>query len=401
MERFVRFAGIDIGSESHWVAVVSGDGEVLAKAQEFAEDTGGYSKVREILGSPEGVLVILEATGHYWQNLFAHLVADGYGLVLLNPLRSRRFADEEMLRTKTDAVDAVSLARFAAQKRPDLKRLEEAATLELRELVRLRDRLQQDLGDRVRQLHRAVDLGFPEFTRFVRDLSSYKATAILRLCPTAASYAEVGPGAIANLRYDGRHTVGRELAHQLVEAAAKSVGSHHGEPYRLQIAYFCEDIDTLRRRLAHLDEGLRKTLERHEVGKLLTTIDGLGTNTVARIVAELGDPSEFDSPDALASYVGVVPQLRHSGKHRPLRAGCGGSGNARLRAKLWMPVLTAVRKNAWLRYHYERLRAAGKLAKVALIACARKLLHAIYSVAKNRKPFVPNLNAPALAAATA
>lgn len=44
-------------------------------------------------------------------------------------------------------------------------------------------------------------------------------------------------------------------------------------------------------------------------------------------------------------------------------------------------------------FYYERLRAAGKLPKVALVAAMHKLLHAIYSVAKNRKPFVPKLNA--------
>jgi len=54
-----------------------------------------------------------------------------------------------------------------------------------------------------------------------------------------------------------------------------------------------------------------------------------------------------------------------------------------------MPTLTAVRKNPWLRAYYERLRARGKLPKVALVAAMRKLLIAVYSVAKSRKPFVP------------
>ena len=64
-------------------------------------------------------------------------------------------------------------------------------------------------------------------------------------------------------------------------------------------------------------------------------------------------------------------------------------GHARLRAALWMPTLTAVRKNPWLRAYYERLRARGKLPKVALVACMHKLLFAVYSVAKHRRPFVP------------
>jgi hypothetical protein len=56
-----------------------------------------------------------------------------------------------------------------------------------------------------------------------------------------------------------------------------------------------------------------------------------------------------------------------------------------------MPVLTAVRKNPWLRAYYDGLIARGKLPKVALVAAMRKLLHAVYSVAIHRRPFVPRL----------
>jgi hypothetical protein len=56
-----------------------------------------------------------------------------------------------------------------------------------------------------------------------------------------------------------------------------------------------------------------------------------------------------------------------------------------------MPVLTAVQRNAWIRAYYQRLLARGKLPKVAVIAAMRKLLVAVYTVAKTRRPFVPHL----------
>lgn len=51
----------------------------------------------------------------------------------------------------------------------------------------------------------------------------------------------------------------------------------------------------------------------------------------------------------------------------------------------------AVNRNPRLKAHYERMRARGKLPMVALVACMRKLLHAVYSVAKHRRPFVPEV----------
>jgi transposase len=73
----MRFIGIDIGSEKHFVAVVDAEGHVLRKPTPFFEDEGGYAKLREVLGDAQGCLVAMEATGHYWQNVFAWLTRSG------------------------------------------------------------------------------------------------------------------------------------------------------------------------------------------------------------------------------------------------------------------------------------------------------------------------------------
>jgi len=387
----MRFVGIDIASETHVVAVVDERSEVIVKSTPFSEDAGGYEKLLVVIGEPKDTLVAMEATGHYWKNLFATLVAKGFVVALLNPLRTHRFAGEDLERTKTDAIDALGIARFAAQKRPAATRLPDSATEELRELVRLRGRLVQDFGDRLRQLHRLVDLGFPEFTRYVRSLDSELACSILHDYPTAEAFQGVSVNRLARLRYDGRHKVGEELASALIDAAKRSVGRHHGEAYRVQVRYACEDLDVLRRRLRELERDIERKLGEHEVGTLLTTIDGIGPQTAARLIAELGDPASFRDAGALASYVGVIPAVKQSGKSKGTRAGLTPIGNAALRAALWMPTLTAVRKNPWLRAYYERLLARGKLPKVALVASMRKLLIAVYAVAKSRKAFVPQL----------
>jgi len=230
----------------------------------------------------------------------------------------------------------------------------------LRELARLRERLAEDFASRLRQLHRAVDLGFPEFTRYVRTLESQLATTILSRYPTAASFQGVSMKKLARIIYDGSHKVGEELARTLIEAAKRSVGSHHSEPYRLRIQYLCEDLDVLRHRLKDLARDIERKIDDHEVGKLLTTIDGVGPLTAACLIAELGDPARFRSAGAIASYVGVAPRLRQSGKKRFSGSPTIPFGNARLRKALLMVVLNAMRCNPWLRQYYERLRAAGQ-----------------------------------------
>ena len=387
----MRFVGIDIGAEHHVVAVVDEIGAILHRPLSFGEEAAGYRRLRELLGSPTDCLVAMEATGHYWRNLFAWLTAEHFSVALINPLRTRRFAEEELERTKTDKVDALGIARFAAQKHPTPTELPEPAIDELRQLVRLREATVQHLGDRVRNLHQAVDLTFPEFTRYVRGLDTELATAILSRYPTAVSLREVSIRSLAGLRCEGHRRVGNALARRLIEAAKFSVGRHESGAYELQVRYACKDISDLRARERELKVEIERRLKAHEVGKLLTTIEGVGTLTAACIIAETGDPARFRSAAALASYVGVVPRLHHSGKRKFSGKPTTPLGNARLRRALWMPVVVAIRHNPWLRAYYERLRANGKRPKVAMMAAMHKLLAAVYSVAKHRRAFVARL----------
>ncbi len=300
------------------------------------------------------------------------------------------------MRTKTDAADALLLARFGREKQPAPAPVTDEATRELTELVRLRARLLQDFLDRTNQLHRAVDLTFPEFTRHVRTLDSELAAAVLARYPTARALARVAPGKLARLSYAGTRRVGDDLARALVAAAGASVGAHHGDAYARQVRYAAEDMATLRARLRELEGELRGLVERHGVGRHLVTIPGVGAVTAACVLAEAGDFARFPDAATLASYAGLVPAIRHSGKRTPLRAGLHPAGNARLRRALYMAALVGVRRNPWLRAFYDRLVARGKPKLLALTAAMRKLLAAMHSVARRRQPFVlPPAPAPA------
>lgn len=391
--QFDRYAGIDVASQTHVVAITSATGDVLVKPTPFAEDAAGYQKLFAVLGDPKDVLVVMEATGHYGRNLFAALNERSFSVAVVNPLRTRRFAEEDLRRAKTDSIDALGIARFGAQKRPAPTPPTDDATEQMRQLVWLFDRFTQDYVDRRNQLHRQVDLGFPEFTRHVLTLDSQRATTILAAFPTAAAFGESCYRKLAALRVQGKHkrTVGPQLARALINSAKISVGRHHGPAHCTAVHYICEDIAQLRTRLDELQAEIVRRVREHPIGVLLTTIDGLGPVGVARIIAAVGDPAKFRSGAALAAYVGAVPGTRMSGLASQRSASLSPIGNARLRRSLYMTTLGAVRRNVWLRSYYERLRAKGKPPKVALIAAMRKLLMAIYSVAKHRQPFVPRV----------
>jgi transposase len=84
------FPGIDIAPERHLLARLDTAGRPIGKPILITEDHDGYDTLLKALGLAPA-LVAMEATGHYWKNIFAALAAAGHGVALLNPFVTRRF----------------------------------------------------------------------------------------------------------------------------------------------------------------------------------------------------------------------------------------------------------------------------------------------------------------------
>lgn len=123
---------------------------------------------------------------------------------------------------------------------------------------------------------------------------------------------------------------------------------------------------------------------------LLRTIPGIGPVAANAILAELPDPSRFDSAQQAAAYAGLAPREYRSGTSVKKRTRLSKAGNARLRKALYLPAMTALRFNPLVAVFYTRLVESGKAKRAALGACMRKLLMIAYGVLKSRTPFDPN-----------
>ena len=147
-------------------------------------------------------------------------------------------------------------------------------------------------------------------------------------------------------------------------------------------------IAWLEQELNDLDEGLRQTLRRSPVWRekddLLRTVPGMGEQVSLTLLAYLPDLGTLDRRQ-IAALVGVAPFNRDSGTLRGKRAVWGG--RARVRAILYMGAMVASRHNPVIRDFYQKLLAAGKPKKVALVACMRKLLVILNSMLKHGSPW--------------
>ena len=150
-------------------------------------------------------------------------------------------------------------------------------------------------------------------------------------------------------------------------------------------------IEFLKTELADSDADVAAHVQHHhaELAAALASVPGIGAASVAVLLAELPELGKLDRR-RVAALVGVAPLNRDSGQMRGQRTIWGG--RADVRRTLYMATLTAVRHNPILKTHYERLLAAGKRKKVALVACMRKLLTMLNAIAKHGSRWDPALH---------
>ena len=147
-------------------------------------------------------------------------------------------------------------------------------------------------------------------------------------------------------------------------------------------------IDWLEQEINDIDEGLRQTLRSSPVWRekddILRTVPGVGEQLSLTLLAHLPELGTLNRRQ-IAALAGVAPFNRDSGAMRGKRRVWGG--RTRVRTVLYMGTLAASRFNPVIRDYYQRLLAAGKPKKVALVACMRKLLVILNSMLKQRTPW--------------
>mgnify|MGYP000241039563 CR=1 FL=1 len=155
-------------------------------------------------------------------------------------------------------------------------------------------------------------------------------------------------------------------------------------------------LDEIERQIEDLEEEIEEHIEENpEINdqcSLLETIPGVGLQTAAIVVSELGSPERFESARQAAAYAGLVPRHRESGTSVRGSPRMSKVGNGRLRRAMYFPAMTALRFNSAVKAFGDRLKERGKETMVVIGAAMRKLLHICYGVLKSGRPFDPSLH---------
>jgi len=160
--------------------------------------------------------------------------------------------------------------------------------------------------------------------------------------------------------------------------------------HRLEQQSIAQTIKRLRTEIMTFKRAIRQCIKStpslQQNLDLLCTIPGVGAKTAWVMLVILGSRT-FRSAPEVASFLGLNPIEKRSGKSQYRRPRLSKSGSGNYRQQLYFPAMVATRKNPDIQALYERLLAADKSKMCALGAAMRKLVHICYGVVKNQTPY--------------
>jgi transposase len=391
-----HYIGIDVAKFTHVAAAVGADGGRIGAPRPFANDADGFAALDgwlAALGATQASsLVAMEATGHYWMALWAHLDAAGWSVAVVNPIRTDAYRKVASVRlTKTDEVDAPMIAEFARATGLSASGVSPEDSEGLRRLTRYRFHLVRDRTAYSNSALALLDRVFPEYAALFSQPLGPSSRALLSRCATPSEFLAADPEELSEaLRRASRGRLGRDRVDRVREAAARSVGV----PFALdclsfELRHAVALIAELDREVGELDAKISEVASRGPAA-LLRTVPGVGPTLAAVVAAEVGDPSRFASPSKLFAYAGLDATVSQSGT----RAGTAGAhvskrGSSYLRWALVQAADHARRRDPYFGDYYEAKRAQGKHHYVALIAVARKLCAVFLALMREGRPYEP------------
>jgi len=382
------YVGIDIAKLNHYACAISSDGEVLLEPFKFTNDNDGFytlvSKLNQF--DKDKVIIGLESTAHYGNNLLAFLVPKGYNMCLINPIETSTMRKNNIRKTKTDKVDTFIICKTLMMQPHRFITLYDIGLMQLKNLGRFR---QKTVKQRTRlkiQLTSYVDQVFPELKYFFKSGIHQKGCyALLKEAPSPESIASMHLTHLTNILKCASHGhFKKETAVELRVLAQKSVGTSD-KSLSIQITQSIEQIELLDRQLELIESEIEDIVK--SLDSVIMTIPGLGYINGGMILGEIGDITRFSSPSKVLAFAGLDPSVYQSGNFEAKHTRMSKRGSRALRFALINAAHNVVKNNQTFKTYYDQKISEGRSHYNALGHSAGKLVRIIYKMLTDNVAF--------------
>jgi len=334
--------------------------------------------------------IVLEPTGHYHLTVTDLLEKQGYQVIMINPLISKRERNSSSLRkVKTDETDAEHLAKMYYRMDLTPARLCHDELAQVRYCTRLHETMSTMLTSIKIKSKAVIDLTFPYFGEVFAKSFTKRYIQCLSEYPTARSVINASRESIVSfiavsLGYSEDCKTVQNIANKLINAALKC--PIEKEVYDSQIHTLLILLRTIEESQNNLDSLIQyttETLSHRRDFQILKSIPGIGDVLAASILCEIGEISNFGSHKKLIAFAGIEPSVYQSGQFKAQDNKISKRGSHYLRRALYIAVACQIRgkyKLPIMRDYYDLKRSEGKPRGVAMVACMNKLIRIIFAL---------------------
>ena len=375
------YVGIDIAKETHVAAAVNTDGVILLEPFAFQNNHDGFQLLKTNLETlnKNDLIIGLESTAHYAENVIFFLHSLGYRLAVINPVQTAAVRKTGIRKTKTDKIDSLLICKTMALNAFRLYTENDVKTLELKSLCRFRQNLKKSKARLKIQLTSYVDMIFPELQFFFKSgLHIRTCYELLKVYSSPDDIAALHLTKLSNLLSKAsRGHFGKQDAKSLKSLAASSVGVKNTY-ISIQITQTIAQIELIESQISELEQIICKAMD--ELDSVIMTVPGIGKLNGAMILGEIGDIHRFSHPSKLLAYAGLDPIVNQSGKFNAKRTRMSKRGSKVLRYALINAAWNVSLNNDTFKRYYDSKIAQGHSHYDALGHTAHKLVRVIFKL---------------------
>lgn len=383
------YVGIDIAKTNHYASIVNySTGEIIEKPFLVTNNKQGfdllYSKIKDF--DKEKVLIGLESTAHYANNLIFYFHEKGFNIGIINPIQTATLRKTRIRKVKNDKVDSMLICDALSLGYYNLLSDYDIELLEIKSLCRFRKELKDKAADAKIQLDSYVDQLFPELTTFFKDNLDIKtAHELLKLYQSPNDISKVNLTKLSNLLIkNSRGKYDKNRAIELKELASNSVGISNNA-LCIQIKMTINLIELLESQIKDIEIQVSNFVKKSD--NVITSIPGIADTTAAIIISEIGDINRFDNPGQVLAFAGLDPSVKQSGTFNASSTKMSKRGSSLLRYALILAANNVQLNTKTFNIYYNTKRAQGKLHYNALGHCAGKLVRTIFYMLKHNVTF--------------
>lgn len=382
------YVGIDVAKETHVAAAMNTDGVMLLEPFAFQNDHEGFQLLKSKLETLDRneLLIGLESTAHYAENLIFFLHAQEYRLAVINPVQTAAVRKTGIRKTKTDKIDSLLICKTLALNSFRLYTENDVKTLQLKSLCRFRQKLKKSKARLKIQLVSYVDMIFPELQFFFKSGLHIKTCyELLKAYSSPDDIAALHLTKLSNLLSKAsRGRFGKEDARSLKSLAASSVGVKNTY-ISIQITQTIAQIELIESQLTELEQIIGQAMD--ELDSVIMTVPGIGKLNGAMILGEIGDIHRFSHPSKLLAYAGLDPVVNQSGKFTAKRTRMSKRGSKVLRYALINAAWNVSLNNDTFKRYFDSKIAQGHSHYDALAHTAHKLVRVLFKLLTDNVAF--------------